>query len=246
MIVKGGYTNYGQLVGVLMLDTIFPRIPGDIGNAYSFEFPVRYKIVRGAAATSIMGDAPAEALLPLFIAAARELEAEGVRCITTSCGFLGPFQRELAASVRIPVFTTALMQAPLIHAMLPPGQIIGVFTERAAHMNRGHFESVGWSPDTIPVQVCGMADDATFPATFIIGRDSVDPEILRAEMLGMTRAFMETCPNPGAILFECTNFCPFSADVAAASGLPVFDINTLVNTVHSALRPPVHRSPYLR
>lgn len=240
MIVQGGYTNYEQLVGVLMLDTFF-RIPGDIGNARSFAFPVRYKTVRGAQATKIMGDTPAGDLLPLFIEAARELEAEGVRCITTSCGFLGPFQKQLAAAVKVPVLTTALMQAPLIHAMLPPGQVIGVFTERAHHMNRGHFEGVGWSPDVIPVQVQGMPDDAAFPATFIIGRRELDTEVLRAEMLAMTEDFMRTCPNPGAILFECTNFCPFSADVAAASGLPVFDINTLINSVYSTLRPPTYR-----
>lgn len=241
MIVRGGYTNYGQHIGVLMLDTFFPRIPGDIGNALSFEFPVRYKVVRGAAATKIMGDAPDEALLAPFIEAARELEAEGVRCITTSCGFLGPFQKQIAAAVKIPVLATALLQAPLIHAMLPPGQVIGIFTERARHMNRRHFEGAGWSPDWIPVQVQGMPDDATFPATFIIGRDTVDTEVLRAEMLAMTEEFMRTCPNPGAILFECTNFCPFSADVAEASGLPVFDINTLINGVHAAISPPRYR-----
>ena len=27
MKLVGGYTNYGQDIGVLMLDTIFPRIP---------------------------------------------------------------------------------------------------------------------------------------------------------------------------------------------------------------------------
>jgi hypothetical protein len=238
MILKGGHTNYEQLVGVLMLDTRFPRMRGDIGNARSFDFPVRYKTVKGAHATKIMGEKPSPELLAPFIEAARALEAEGVRCITTSCGFLGPFQKDIAAVVKIPVLTSALMQAPLIHAMLPPGQIIGVFTERAQHMNKGHFESVGWSPNQIPVQVQGMPDDAAFPATFIIGREQLDTDELRAEMLAMTREFMRTCPNPGAILFECTNFCPYSADVAAESGLPVFDINTLINTFHSAIRPP--------
>jgi hypothetical protein len=238
MILKGGFTNYGQDVGVLMLDTRFPRARGDIGNARSFDFPVRYKTVKGAQAVKIMGDEPSADLLAPFIEAARELEAEGVRCITTSCGFLGPFQKQIAAAVKIPVLTSALMQAPLIHAMLPPGQVIGIFTERAQHMNRRHFEGVGWSPDDIPVQVQGMPEDAAFPATFIIGREELDTEVLRREMLEMTRDFMRSCPNPGAILFECTNFCPFSADVAAESGLPVFDINTLINSVHSAIRPP--------
>ncbi|KPH06161.1 aspartate/glutamate racemase family protein [Rhizobium acidisoli] len=237
MILKGGFTNYGQEIGVLMLDTAFPRPRGDIGNAYSYDFPVRYKTVKGAFATRIMGDHPDEDLIAPFITAAQELEAEGVRAITTSCGFLGPFQKKIASAVNIPVFTSALMQAPIINAMLPPGKIIGVFTERSSHMNDDHFKGVGWSMDDIPVQIQGMKADAEFPATYIIGRRTLDFSVLKEEMLEMTREFMATCPNPGAILFECTNMCPFSSFVAEESGLPVFDINTLINTFHLAANP---------
>ena len=228
MILRGGHTNYGETIGVLMLDTIFPRPRGDIGNALSYDFPVRYKIVRGAHATKIMGDKPDPALLEPFIEAAKELAADGVKAITTSCGFLAPFQKQIAAAVNIPVFASALIQAPLIHAMLPPGKVIGVFTERGQHMNDGHFRGVGWS---------SMKYDAEFPKTYILGRDWLDTEVLRAEMIEMTKEFMATCPNPGAILFECTNMCPFSKDVAEASGLPVFDINTMINWFWRASNP---------
>lgn len=242
MKLKGGYTNYGEVVGVLMLDTRFPRPVGDIGNARSFDFPVRYKTVRGAVTAKIMGDDPDPALLQPFLVAARELESEGVRAITTSCGFLAPFQRQLAAAVKIPVFASSLLQAPLIHAMLPPGQVIGVFTERGHHLNDRHFRGVGWSMADIPIQVQGMKPDAVFPATYIGGRLELDTDVLRDEMLEMTRAFMAACADPGAILFECTNMCPFAADVAAESGLPVFDINTLIHTFARAANP----TPYLR
>ena len=75
MKLRGGHTNYGETIGILMLDTKFPRPRGDIGNALSYDFPVRYKIVRGAHATRIMGDHPDPTLLEPFVAAARELEA---------------------------------------------------------------------------------------------------------------------------------------------------------------------------
>ncbi|KAB1082239.1 aspartate/glutamate racemase family protein [Neorhizobium galegae] len=237
MIMKGGFTNYGQEIGVLMLDTVFPRPKGDIGNAYSYDFPIRYKTVKGAAPSRIMGDTPDAELLSPFIEAARELEAEGVKAITTSCGFLAPFQKQIASAVNIPVFTSALLQAPVIHAMLPPGKIIGVFTERGHHLNNDHFKGVGWSMEKIPVQIQGMKPDAQFPATYIGNRRELDIEALKEEMLGMTREFMETCPNPGAILFECTNMCPFSSFVAEESGLPVFDVNTLINTFYLAKNP---------
>jgi hypothetical protein len=237
MKMKGGFTNYGQQIGVLMLDTKFPRPPGDIGNASSFDFPVRYKTVRGAVQGKIMDDRPETDLLGPFVEAARELEAEGVKAITTSCGFLAPFQKQLAAAVKIPVFVSSLLQAPLIHAMLAPGKIIGVFTERARHLNDDHFKGVGWSMEQIPVQIQGMKPDAVFSATYIGGRLELDTDVLKEEMLEMTRDFMRNCANPGAILLECTNMCPFSSFVAAESGLPVFDINTLINTFFLAANP---------
>ena len=35
-------------IGILMLETRFPRIPGDVGNARTWPFPVRYRVVPGA------------------------------------------------------------------------------------------------------------------------------------------------------------------------------------------------------
>ncbi len=63
MRLKGGYTNYGESIGILMLDTRFPRPPGDIGNARSYDFPVRYKIVRNAYTDRIMGHSPDGSIL---------------------------------------------------------------------------------------------------------------------------------------------------------------------------------------
>jgi len=114
MKLRGGYTNYGETIGILMLHTKFPRPRGDIGNALSYDFPVRYKIVRGAHATKIMGDEPDPTLLEPFMEAARELVvADGVKAITTSCGFLAPFQKQLAVAVNIPVFASSLIQAAI-------------------------------------------------------------------------------------------------------------------------------------
>ncbi len=237
MKMTGGFTNYGQDIGILMLDTSFPRPPGDIGNARSFDFPVRYKTVKGAVQSRIMGHAPDAALIQPFIEGARELERDGVAAITTSCGFLTPFQKELAAAVKIPVFASALIQAPLIHAMLPPGRKIGLFTERAQFITEGHFQGVGWSSRDIPVQVKGMKPDAVFPKVYIGNGPELDTDVLEAEMVGMAREFMNECPEAGAILFECTNMCPFSRAVREATGLPVFDINTMINWFWRANNP---------
>src|SRR5205807_10461921 len=103
-------TIYGQALGILMLETRFPRPPGDVGNALTWPFPTHYRVVKGAHPSRIMGRDPDPGLLAPFLDAARELEAHGVRAITTSCGFLAVFQRELASAVSVPVVTSALLQ----------------------------------------------------------------------------------------------------------------------------------------
>jgi len=128
--VRGGFNQYGFTVGILMLDTRFPRIVGDMGNAGTFPFPVRYHRVTGAAPDLVVRRG-AEGLLDAFITGARALEAEGVGAITTNCGFLIKYQAQLAASVSVPVFTSTLLLVPLVHRMLSPGRRVGIMTARS-------------------------------------------------------------------------------------------------------------------
>jgi hypothetical protein len=54
----------------------FPRIPGNIGNANSYNVPARYNVVKGAQTDKIMGDEPDLNMEQLFIQAAQELERQ--------------------------------------------------------------------------------------------------------------------------------------------------------------------------
>ena len=45
-VAKGGKAVYGAAVGIVMLEARFPRIPGDVGNAATWPFPVLYKVIR--------------------------------------------------------------------------------------------------------------------------------------------------------------------------------------------------------
>ena len=102
-------------LGVLMLDTRFPRPLGDIGHPDSFGIPVRQEVVSGAWPDKVVASAAAlraSGLLNTFCAHAIALEREGAKAITTSCGFLVLLQRELQDAVAIPVVTSSLLQLP--------------------------------------------------------------------------------------------------------------------------------------
>src|ERR1051326_5343766 len=120
-VAHGGKAIYGAALGILMLEAKFPRIPGDMGNAETWPFPVLYKVVKGASPERV-GRERANGLLDAFLEGARELVDLGADGITTNCGFLSLFQDEIARHVGVPVATSSLMQAPMIARVLPAGR----------------------------------------------------------------------------------------------------------------------------
>jgi len=237
MIAKGGYTTYGQSLGILMLDTRFPRIPGDIGNARTFPFPVRYLKVEGASPKRVVEEG-APALLDPFIAAARELEAEGVEAITTSCGFLVLFQKELAAAVSIPVFTSSLLQIPFLFSLFGGKGKIGVMTARASSLGSRHFDQCGASG--LPLAVAGMDDSPEFTRVFLEKGDidsvpCLDRGKAETELRSVARRLVDRHPDINFIVLECTNMPPFRKAIQESCGRPVFDIVTLAGYIHSGL-----------
>src|SRR5260221_14754517 len=119
-VAYGGKALYGARVGILMLETRFPRIPGDMGNALTWPFPVLYKVVPGATPDRVVRHKSA-GLGNAFLDAPAELVQLGADGITTTCGFLSLYQREIAAHVGVPVATSGLIQIPVIERILPPG-----------------------------------------------------------------------------------------------------------------------------
>ena len=157
-IYRGGRSIYGEAIGILLLDTRFPRIPGDIGNASTFDFPVRIRMVPGATPQRIVleGD---ESVMPEFVKVGKELEAEGVRAITTSCGYLTTFQEALINAVKIPVFTSSLLQVPMVSRMLPRGKKVGILTIDSRRLNDTCLRAAGITSE--PIVIMGSAPDRT-------------------------------------------------------------------------------------
>jgi hypothetical protein len=238
MNVHGGRNVYGHAIGILVLDTAFPRIPGDIGNALTFPFPVLYHRVREASPVRVVREGD-PALLEAFIHGARALESAGVLAITTSCGFLAMFQAQLCQAVRIPVFTSALQLVPLVSRMLAPGRAVGILTVDARALGPRHLTGAGIGEEmTLVIQ--GLEGGQAFTPVVVDNALDLDVEAARREIVGAAREMVERHPHIGAIVLECANMPPYAAAVREATGLPVFDITTLVRMMHRALVPQVY------
>ncbi|WP_159591298.1 aspartate/glutamate racemase family protein [Chelativorans xinjiangense] len=233
MRVKGGKPVYGAAVGILMLEARFPRIPGDMGNALTWPFPVLYKVVRGATPDRVVRRS-AEGLLDVFVDAARGLVADGADGITTNCGFLSLFQDELAEAVGVPVATSSLMQVALVNRLLPRGKRAGILTISGSTLTPLHLEKAGAPADT-PI---GTTEGGREFTRVILGDENeLDVEAARRDNVEAALQLAASNPDLGAIVLECTNMIPYAADIREATGLPVFSMASFVQWFHGALQP---------
>ena len=233
-IARGGKALYGAPLGILMLEARFPRIPGDMGNATTWPFPVLYRVVSGATPEKVVL-ARAAGLLPDFVEAARELVRLGAEAITTNCGFLSLFQKELAAAVDVPVATSALMQVPWVQAMLPPGKRVGLVTVSGATLSEAHLQAAGVPLD---IPLTGTEHGKEFFRVLIKAeKEDMDIALAEQDVVGAGKRLLAEHPDVGAIVLECTNMPPYAAALQEAVGLPVYDIYSMITWFHAGLRP---------
>ena len=117
------YTS-GQALGIIAVDLDYPKVPGNVVNATTYDFPVLYEMVSFEIEQLFAGDPN---IKEQVIAAAKKLEAEGVRAIIGACGYFAHFQKDVAAAVGVPVFMSSLCQLATIKTWLPSDRKIAVF-----------------------------------------------------------------------------------------------------------------------
>lgn len=235
-LARGGKAIYGAPLGILMLEAKFPRIPGDMGNATTWPFPVLYRVVLGATPEKVVLRG-ASGLLPDFVAAAQELVRLGAEAITTNCGFLSLFQKELAEAVNVPVATSSLMQVPWVRATLPPGKRVGVVTVSKKSLTPKHLEAANVPLDT---PIAGTENGTEFFRVLIEGaKNDMDVAAAERDVVGAGVDLVSRHPDIGALVLECTNMPPYAAALAEAVRLPVYDIYSMVSWFHAGLRPRV-------
>lgn len=229
----GGKTVFGASVGIMMLETQFPRIYGDIANAQTWPFPVHYRVVKGATPDLVVRNDPRD-LVDKFIAAGRDLIEMGADGLTTNCGFLALIQDQVKDALGVPVATSSLMQIPLVAATLPANKRVGVITISRENLTQEHLGAAGAAPNT---PIVGTDKGRIFTHGILDDLPSFDFADCRLDLLDAAQELVTDHADIGAIVLECTNMTPYAADIRKLTGLPVFSIYSFVNWFQAGLVP---------
>lgn len=232
-IAYGGKNFYGAAVGILMLETQFPRLVGDIGNAETWDFPVLVKTVEGASADLVVNQ-KAEGLLDAFTDAGMGLVRQGADGITTSCGFMALFQRELADRISVPVATSSLLQVPFVNQLLSKDQCCGIITVKRDALTDAHLQGVGVPLNT---PIVGTESGEEFTRAVLGDENQLNVTLAEKDLLNAAKTLVKNYPQVGAIVLECTNMAPYAQAIHRAVHLPVYSVYSLIQWFQAGLQP---------
>ena len=224
---------YGARLGILMLEHTMPRIPGDVGNALTWPFPVLYGVVPGATPKGVV-QGRGKGLLDAFLQTAARLVTQGADGIATTGGFLSFFQAELAAHCKVPVASSSLMQIPWVQRLLPPGKRVGVITIHGATLDAQHLEAAGAPADT---PVVGTEGRREISRAMLNGEPKLDVAAAELDVLDAGQELVSRHPDVAAIVCECHNFAPFAAALRDSLGMPVYTVYSFLTWFHAGLAP---------
>jgi len=228
-------TSGGHAVGILELDCLLPFIPGDVDNASTYGYPVIYRMVPHLSTAACLGGAPQLAAAVAEGAAA--LEAQGVRLISSDCGFMLQFQDAVRSRVSIPAAMSSMLQLTLIAQMLEPSRPIGVLTADSSNLTEAFLHAAGLRVPN-PLLIRGMQHAPEFKTAVFDEKGSIDPDRVAEEIIEEARSILSERPDTGALLLECSMMPPYAKAVQDAVGLPVFDFVTLIDLMESVTLPP--------
>jgi hypothetical protein len=207
-------------LGVVMLDTRFPRPPGDLGNLASYTVPVNIRVVRGIWPDKVVQSAAglhAGRVGPAFAAVVQSLASEGAAAITTTCGFLVLLQKELQAATRVPVISSSLMLLP---RLLAAQARVGVLTISATRLGREYLRAAGVPRERLgDVIVQGVDPKGEFATRILGNQPEMDLALARADVVAAAVALKAREPTLTDVVLECTNMPPYRDAITEATGL---------------------------
>lgn len=239
MKIVGGRPHYGEAIGILLFDDrAYPMAPGDVGNASTYNFPVRINVVKGLnwyPGHQRTWEDPRPPEVDLLVSAAKDLQREGVRAVVTGCGFFSTMQDVLADELDIPVFTSPLVLLPLLLRMISNQKSIGVMTASKPHLTDEFFEA-GGIDDMQRIKVIGAESASEFMETHMGGRRiEMDVDLLERQIVDIAGSFADLNEDLGMIVLECTTFPTFALPIQERTGLPVVDFVGFIEFIYRSV-----------
>jgi len=224
--------SYGEAIGILLLDSPVPFIPGDVANATTYDFPVRFKKVPGFSVKKALGKD--ESIYPELLKAAMDLKSNGVRAVTGDCGFMALHQNRLKQDLKIPVFLSSLFQLPFIRHIIADSEKIGIITANAKSLTPKFLEAIGIQ-QVSDLVVEGLENCPEFKTAVLDEKGMLDSKKIQEEVIQAAINLKSKENRVKVILLECSVLPPYAQAIQKATGLPVFDYVTMINYMFNAV-----------
>jgi len=234
-LLPGNKPFSGAPIGILVAEAAYTMLPGNVANAGTYPFPVVYETLEGVPFERVLSGDPEVA--DAVIQSGQKLVNSGVRAVVGACGSFANYQTAAAACLDVPVFLSSMLQVPWILASLKDEQKLLVLSAVASALTEKVFDQCDIRK-TERLQIEQAIDVPEF--TEMLSPGGFNPAVLETGLAVQVRKLVLKSPEIGAILLQCSDLPPYAWAIQRASGLPVFDMNTLITWVHAA----VVRRPY--
>jgi hypothetical protein len=217
-------------LGMLQLAHKPLTLPGTLGNPNTFAFPLENRQVPEAWTSKVMmGD---ETVGNNYANEAKRLESEGVIAVMANCGFAVVYQDILRNAVKVPIASSSMVQLPLLLTLIHPDKKVGVLTFDANNLNERYFHAAGVN-DMKRIAIAGIEGS---PSYHILNdpEPKLTLEVLGKDVLACAKKLLNDHQDIGALLLECSAFCPFADVLRKETGLMALDFVTLGNFLMSA------------
>jgi hypothetical protein len=226
----------GVTIGLIQFRANLAMMPGNMGNATTFDFPMLYREMNADNVLDVMSDPPSQNFLEGALEAARWLELQGVRAIMGNCGFWGNYQKVVKEKINTPFFSSSLIQLPQMVASMPGNKKIGVLTANGPLLQKvSAIENCGLSAEDKANRIVieGCENDKAFSTAMACDGTPYNPQAIEKDILAATKRLLKKDKDIGAILLECTELSPHAVAVQNLVHMPVWDYTTLTKWIYS-------------
>ena len=225
----------GVTIGLVQVRADLPMMPGNMGNATTFDFPMLYREMNVDNVFDMMKPETTQNFTDGIVEAAKWLELQGVSAIMGNCGFFAHYQKVVQDRIDTPFFSSSLMMLPMMVQSLPRNKKVGVLTANGPLLASGQA-----------MENCGLSRELQASRVVIEGREN-DPEFAYAmsldgkfnanrmerDVLEGIKRLLKKDKDIAMIMLECTELPPHAVAVQKMVKMPVWDYTSLTNWIYS-------------